>query len=264
MSLFENISFINEGEQAEEYKARKAREKDNNKSKENHLNNTRIGFTKSGIPIDNSSSGIRRPNRIGQYKESGIFESVQFLNESSVGAFAVLLGYCGLLLAAAVYKRIEDHKAKKNATHISKKEFDEIMRNFKVLAKDLDTFRNKITNSYKWISDANDGFELKDKYFNVFKDSFNKGKIVTPYYSIIFEERDSDNRDYNIDRTISKFLNWTEQFCKSHGFEKIENSDFGHTYYKAKNSNGFIVRCCIDTEFLISIEYDKSLIKEEV
>ena len=27
MSLFENISFINEGEQAEEYKARKAREK---------------------------------------------------------------------------------------------------------------------------------------------------------------------------------------------------------------------------------------------
>lgn len=81
MSLFDKISFINEGEQAEEYKARKAREKDNNKSKENHLNNTRIGFTKSGIPIDNSSSGIRRPNRIGQYKESGIFESVQFINE---------------------------------------------------------------------------------------------------------------------------------------------------------------------------------------
>lgn len=125
MSLFENISFINEGEQAEEYKARKAREKEEAENKaydrmERRKFHYGDKYSLKGGNSDNIYEDINRddkrseivkrewrrrkdagqpiPNMVDrhnmndalnrhirrypdQYKESGIFESVSFINE---------------------------------------------------------------------------------------------------------------------------------------------------------------------------------------
>ena len=124
MSIFKNVSFVNEGEQTEEYKARKAKEAEDKKKAEaerekrryketglgpgNRFNGTndydrriktldvannehesraRAGYNKEYKNFTNNTHGAldainrhirRHPD---QYKESTIFESVQFLND---------------------------------------------------------------------------------------------------------------------------------------------------------------------------------------
>lgn len=126
MSLFENISFINEGEQAEEYKARKAKEKEEARDKEDdrvfhrdkswhdkdpktrgrdgnlyiskkkaiddkardiaYKNNPKVNawmLYDDAMQHKRNVDAIKRHMRRhpDQYKESSIFESVQFINE---------------------------------------------------------------------------------------------------------------------------------------------------------------------------------------
>ena len=149
----------------------------------------------------------------------------------------------------------------------SDKEFNKIMQDFKTLAKGLDGYRSKF-NRYKWVSDVQPEYKIKDNYFDIFKKEFNKGHSVQPYYSIIFEENDPDNRDYNVDRTFKFFIEIAEQFCKEFGFTSVDDdkTSRAHVYLTGKDSEkfeGFKVVFHADTEYSIYIEYDKRIIKEK-
>ena len=195
-----------------------------------------------------------------------IFESVTFLNEDAAAVgIAFLISYGALFLYAAIKNRIDLNKERKSSTALDDKEFNKIMRDFKALCKDLDNTRSEFSR-YKWVEDAQPRFKVNDQYFNIFKNEFNKGKRTQPYYSIIFEETDYDNLNYNVDRTFDFFRKITTKFAKSHGFKTIDDSQNGHYYLTCTDSDeykDFEIKFHADTEYSISIEYNKGVCKKK-